>query len=124
MWIRRPIWTSLVIGLAAVALASCSRVWNPPPARGKVEPLLRQEAESLKRDGEKVNPSLEVKITWELQSIEVVEQPKNENQPWAGTIRFVITSETPEYDGSTTEERFDKEFNYVWDVPSEGWIMR
>jgi len=89
-----------------------------------VTALLRQEAESLKSDGEDVDPTLGVKIIWEIEGVDIREQPGDEVEPWAGTIRFAITSLTPEYDGTTTKETFNKEFDYVFDLVAKRWLMR
>lgn len=114
-----------LVGCVCVGVAvSCGRLGKGRPSREAVEPLLRQEAEDLKRDGEKVDPSLGVKIIWEIQSVEVREQANDESQPWTGTIRFVITSEQPEYGGRVATDTFDKQFDYVWDSTSERWIMK
>ena len=102
---------------------ACSRKEKPPPTREAVQPLLQNEAESLKREGENVNPSLGVKVTWEIRSVEVREQPGNTAQPFAGTIRFLITSVQREYDGSLATDTFEKQFDYVWDMATERWIM-
>jgi len=85
--------------------------------------LLQREADSLKSEGEDIDPSLGVKITWKIESVELREQPGNDAEPWAGTITFEITSLTPEYDGSTETQVFTKEFDYVFDLGTERWLM-
>lgn len=78
----------------------------------------------MKREGESdVNPSLGVTVNWSIESVDVREQPNNEAEPWAGTIRFVIESKTPELDGTTTE-RFERSYDYVWELENERWAMR
>jgi hypothetical protein len=119
---RKPL-SVLVIILAVHALGACSGKGKDAPPREEIEALLKQEAESMKQEGEQVDPSLGVKITWEIQSIEVREQPENELYPWVGTIRYVIKSEAKEYDGSTETEQFDKAFDYVWDLATDRWIV-
>ena len=110
--------------LGLVFLTSCSEGKKDPPARDYVEPLLKEEADTMKREGESdVNPSLGVTITWMVQSVDVREQLENEAEPWAGTIRFVIESETPELDGTVTE-RFERTYDYVWELEYERWAMR
>ena len=112
------------IALATVFAASCSNGAKDPPPREHVEPLLQQEADTMKREGESdVNPSLGVTVTWTVQSVDVREQPGNEAEPWAGTIRFVIESKTPELDGTATE-RFERSYDYVWELEGERWAMR
>lgn len=105
-------------------LFACGKSAKEPPPRDVVEGLLQQEANVLKQEGEQVDPSLGVKITWDIQSVEVREQSSEDSPTWAGTIRFVIRSEQPEYDGSKATQTFDKEFDYVWDVEAERWIIQ
>ena len=93
-------------------------------ASREMVPLLQQEANSLKADGEKANPELGVKATWAIQGVEVREQAGNEAQPWAGTIRFNITSEMRDVDGTPLVQRFDKRFEYVWSTAMNRWIIQ
>lgn len=113
----------LVICCAVCTLSACSSIVKSAPSREEVEPLLRQEADSMKREGEQVDPSLGVKITWEIQAVEVREQPEDDAYPWAGNIRYLIKSEASEYDGSTEIDQFEKVFDYVWDMATERWIV-
>ena len=106
----------------AFAFFSCSVVKKSPPAQADVEALLKQQAEKEKRDAEAdVNPKLGVKITWTIQSVEVQPQPSNQANPYKGTIRFLVESKTPELDGVATE-RFDKAYEYLWDLDKAQWI--
>ena len=114
----------LMVGLILFASASCGQKAKEPPPREDVEKLLRQEADVLKQEGEQVDPSLGVEITWDIQSVEVREQTGEESRNWLGTIRFLIESEHTEYDGSKATQTFEKEFDYVWDVEGERWIIR
>ena len=107
-----------------VVFSSCGERAKEPPTRDVVEKLLREEAQSMKSDGENVNPSLEIKVTWNIESVEVREQTAVESQPWTGTVRFTITSRQQEYDGSPATHRFEKVFDYDWDLDSERWIMK
>ena len=103
---------------------SCSDGKKDPPPREHVAPLLQQEADTMKSEGESdVNPSLGVTVTWTVQSVDIRPQAENEAEPWAGTIRFVIESKTPELDGTATE-RFERSYDYVWELESERWAMR
>jgi hypothetical protein len=95
-----------------------------PPPRDVVEKLLQEEAQSMKRDGEQVNPSLEVKVTWDIVSVEVQEKVIAESTTWAGTLRFNITSEQKEYDGSTATHRFEKVLDYLWDLENDQWVIQ
>jgi len=94
------------------------------PSREMVLPLLQQEAQSLKTDGEKANPGLGVKSTWTIKSVEAREQAGNESQPWAGTIQFAITSEMRDVDGTPLVQKFDKRFEYVWSGAMNRWIIQ
>lgn len=112
----------LVVALSF--LVSCSDVLKSVPSRGEVDGLLRQEAETLKREGEAdVNPALGVQVTWNIEDVTVCEQPDNEAHPWAGNIRFTIESRTPELDGTATE-RFERSYDYVWDYENDRWVMQ
>lgn len=85
---------------------------------------MQEEAQIIKRDGERdVDPALGVELTWEVKDVAVREQPENEDFPWAGTIRFEITSLMQELDEPSTET-FTKEFDYVWDKAASGWVVR
>lgn len=116
---------SLIVGLVLLTSAACGQKAKEPPPREEVERLLRQEADVLKDEGEQdVDPSLGVEITWDIQSVEVREQPGAESPTWLGTIRFLIKSEQQEYDGSKATQTFNKEFDYIWDLEGELWIIR
>ncbi len=92
--------------------------------REAVLALLKQEAQGLKRDGEKVNPALGVAATWNIESVDVREQPGDESQPWAGTIRFRIESRMKEVDGSLVGQQFEKRFDYVYSSVLNRWIIQ
>jgi hypothetical protein len=113
-----------VIGVTVLGFAACSEKPKEPPTKAAVHQLLQQEAESLKSEGEAVDPSLEVKITWEIQSVETREMAGDEARPWEGTIRFLISSEQEDYDGKTDTQTFEKEFDYDWDLRLERWLMK
>ena len=110
--------------LVWTASVGCSRIIDRPPPKEEVQRLLEEEAQVIKRDGERdVDPSLGVKLTWEVEDIEVREQAGNRDYPWAGTIRFEITSLMRELDKPSTET-FTKEFDYVWDKAADRWVVR
>jgi hypothetical protein len=112
-------------GLALSLGAGLSCSMKPKgPSREMVLPLLQQEAQSLKNDGEKANPGLGVKSTWAIKSVEAREQAGNESQPWAGTIQFAITSEMRDVDGTPLVQKFDKRFEYVWSTVMNRWIIQ
>ncbi len=104
--------------------SSCGERAKEPPPRDVVEKLLQEEALSLKRDGEQVNPTLEVKVTWDIESVEVREQVVADSTTWAGTLRFNITSEQKEYDGSMATHRFEKVLDYLWDLENDHWVIQ
>ena len=110
------------VGIGSIgAFVSCRALIDPPPSRETVYPLLQQEALDMKRDGENISPKLEVELIWEIQSVEAIEQPNDEQHPWAGRVRFKIISKIKELDGYITEE-MDKTFNYIWDRELEKWL--
>lgn len=118
----RPNTLLLCLVLIPVFGLSCSEVLKQPPPRAEVEALLKQEAEAEKQRSEAdVNPALGVKISWTIQGVEVREQPGDEDHPWAGTIHFLVESQTPELDGTATE-RFEKAYEYLWDMDQDAWI--
>jgi len=117
--------SALALGIAVAMVGGVGCSLKPKgPSREMVLPLLQQEANSLKADGEKANPELGVKATWAIQGVEVREQAGNEAQPWAGTIRFNITSEMRDVDGTPLVQRFDKRFEYVWSTAMNRWIIQ
>jgi len=111
------------IPLILLAFAACKGRFLGPN-REALQALLQQEAQSLKTDGEKINPDLGVKSTWNIVAVEVREQPNNPDQPWAGTIRFKIESRIREVDGSDVTQQFDKRFEYVYSDTLKRWIIQ
>jgi hypothetical protein len=121
----RPV-TALTVAAAAAALltAGCSKL-DPRLSRGAVLPLLQQEAQSLKTDGEKMDdPKLGVKTVWKIESVEVKEGPSGSDNPWTGTIRFKIESSMKEVDGTTVSQSFEKRFEYVYSGVLKRWIVQ
>lgn len=94
------------------------------PKKEVVLPLLQKEAESLKASLEKVDPSLGVQSTWTVEGIDIREQPKDEANPLAGTIRFKILTRTRDFDGSTTNDESKKQFEYTWSATLGKWIFK
>ncbi len=108
----------------AVLIAGCSLGKPGGSQKEAVLALLQQQAQGLKQDGEKVNPALGVKAIWNIESVEVKEQPGNESEPWTGTIRFRIESKMKEVDGSLLTQQFEKRFDYVYSPAIKGWIIQ
>jgi hypothetical protein len=113
-----------VVVLAALVGVACGEKAPDRPAREVVLPLLQKEAASMKADGERVNPAFGVQSTWNVESVEVQEQAGNKAQPWRGTIRFRIESKMRDADGTETNDRLDKRFEYSYDMVTGKWRMR
>ena len=111
------------LGGALVAALACGRGKSDSLKKETVLALLQQEAQSLKADGEKVNPDLGVKTTWNIEGVDVREQPNDENRPWAGTIRFKIQSQMREVDGTKLTNEFEKRFDYAYSTALKKWII-
>ena len=111
------------VAAAAVALAACSGKPKAPP-RDAVQAQLQQEAQAVKAEMEKIDPSLGVAATWTVDAVEVKERPDDASRPWAGTIKFKIESRTPEPDGSTAVQRREKAFDYLYDAEAKKWLMQ
>ena len=94
------------------------------PQKEAILPLLQKEAEALKASGEKVSPGLGVQSTWTIEGVDLRPQPKDESNPWAGTIRFKILTRTKDFDGSTVNDEAKKQFEYVWSAVLGKWIFK
>ena len=84
---------------------------------------LQNEAAALKRDGEKMPPSLGVTATWTVTAVDVQDQPGNAAQPFTGTIKFRINSQTREPTG-IVENNFERSFKYVYDAGIKQWLLK
>jgi hypothetical protein len=114
------------LALSALALAlgaACSGGAPSKSERESATAALQQEAAALKRDGEKMSPSLGVKATWTIMGVDVQDQPGNPNQPLTGAIRFRINSQTREPTG-VVETNFERTFRYVYDAKLEKWLLK
>jgi hypothetical protein len=111
--------------LVVVALiAACSKKAEGPK-REAVLPLLQKEAEQLKADGEKMSsPELGVKSTWTVEAVDVREQPNDETNPWAGTVKVKIVTATKDYDGSQQFDQSERRFEYVWSAALGRWVTK
>jgi hypothetical protein len=120
---------SLPLRLVACALAialgaaACKKAISRGPSKEAVTAAPQAEAASMKRDGEKLDPNLGVKATWTIAALDVLEQPGNANQPFKGTVRFKINSQTMEPTG-LVESNFERTFNYVYDAPLGKWLFK
>ncbi len=111
----------LVLSLVA---AGCGPKAPERPAREAVTAALQQEANTLKADGEKLDPVLRVKATWTIEGLDVSERPNDPDRPWAGTIRFKIRSETKDTDNKVETDEFEKRFDYVYTTSVNRWIFQ
>ena len=111
--------------LAALAAVFCACTAGGPSKsdREAATASLQNEAAALKRDGEKMPPALGVKATWTITAVEVLDQPGNAGQPFTGTIRFRINSETREPTG-VVETNFERSFSYVYDAGIKQWMLK
>jgi predicted small lipoprotein YifL len=115
---------TLVLAVSLLALPGCGGKGPAGPGREVVTPLLQQEADALKRDGEKLDPILRVKATWTIAGVDVTERPGDPDKPWAGAIRFKIRSETMDVDGSVAVDEFDRRFDYVYMASIQRWVFQ
>jgi hypothetical protein len=117
--------TRAVVVLSAVTVGASCGVFKggSKPSREAAQTALQAEAEGLKRDGEKPIPGMGVKSIWTIEGIDLQEQPKEENRPWKGTVRFRIDSAMREPDGTISKDSIKKTFNYVYDAPLKKWLV-
>jgi len=115
---------TLVLAAALLGLVACGPRGPKAPGREVVTPLLQQEADALKRDGEKLDPILRVKAIWTVAGIDIMERPNDRDRPWAGTIRFKIRSEAMDVDGSVDADEFERRFDYVYMASLQRWVFQ
>jgi hypothetical protein len=108
----------VILGL--VTTVACGSSGPKAPSREAVLGLLQQEAASMKRDGEKVDPSIGVTATWNIESVDVTERAGDKEKPWAGTVKFRIEARTRDA-GESHTDRIEKTFSYVFDATSGKW---
>ena len=113
---------NLVLAAAALAVC-CGRVVNRGPSKEAVTAQLQTEAATMKRDGEKLDPSLGVKATWNITAVEVQEQAGNSSQPFKGSVKFRINSRQEDPTGPV-ETNFEKTFTYVYDAKMAKWLFK
>ena len=111
--------------LAALAFALCACSGGAPSKsdREAATAALQTEAAALKRDGEKMPPSLGVKATWTVTAVDVQDQPGNAAEPFTGTIKFRINSQTREPTG-IVETNFERTFKYGYDAGVKQWLLK
>jgi hypothetical protein len=107
-----------------VSTAGCGVGKPKGPTREAVTAALQQEANSLKADGEKLDPVLRVKATWTVEGLDITERPNDADRPWSGKIRFKIRSETKDTDGKSVVDEFNREFDYVYTTSVNRWIFQ
>jgi hypothetical protein len=107
----------------AIILVACSGGTPSKSDREAATAALQNEAAALKRDGEKMPPSLGVTATWTVTGVEVQDQPGNATQPFTGTIKFRINSTTREPTG-VVENNFERSFKYVYDAGIRQWMLK
>ena len=120
------LWSVLGAGVLALVLsaAGCGVGKAKGPTREAVTAALQQEANSLKADGEKLDPVLRVKATWNVEGLDVTERPNDADRPWSGRIRFKIRSETMDTGGKVVVDEFNRQFDYVYTTSVNRWIFQ
>ena len=116
---RAAVWSVLAV---AVVAWGCKGPFGGP-SKDDVTAELRKEAETFKQKGEQSDPVLRLKSTWNIEGVDVVEQDGNDNRPYRGTIRFKIITTMRDPDGTETNDRLDKQFNYEYDVREKRWLI-
>lgn len=114
----------VILAAALVGVGACRPKAPETSGRERVTLLLQQEADALKRDGEKLDPVLRVKATWVIEGIDVTERPDDPDRPWVGTIRFKIRSVMRDEQGVVTTDEFDRRFDYVYTTSLQRWIFQ
>jgi hypothetical protein len=114
-----------VLALAALLAtsAACSKPGAKKATKEQVTAALQAEAATMKRDGEKLDPSLGVKATWTIAALEVKEQPDNASTPYVGSVRFKINSVATDPMGPA-ETNFERTFDYGYDAKLAKWLFK
>lgn len=113
---------AMLVGV--LATSACGARGPARPTREAVTAALQQEADTLKRDGEKLDPVLGVKATWTIEGLDISERPDDPDKPWTGTIRFKIRSDTKDTDGKVDTHEFQRRFDYVYTSSVNKWIFQ
>jgi len=110
-----------LLAVAAAFASSCSGIKDAGVTKDQLLASLRLEAQSLKANGEKVDPKLPIHSTWTLVDAQVKEQKDNIVFPYKGTVRFKIQTQTKDVDGSVATDSFEKSFDYMYDPKLQKW---
>ena len=110
--------------LAVLVVGGCNLRGLSGPSRDEVLTLLQAEAADMKKGGEKMDPKLGVKAVWNVEGIDLVEQPNDSAHPWKGTVRFKIVSTMHDADGSETNDVIRKYFSYVYDTATKKLLFQ
>ena len=110
--------------LAVLVVGGCNLRGLSGPSREEVLALLQGEANDMKKGGEKMDPKLGVKAVWNIEGIDLVEQPNDSAHPWKGTVRFKIVSTMHDADGSETNDVIRKNFTYVYDTATKKMLFQ
>jgi len=112
------------VTIAALVFGGCNLARFSAPSREEVVALLQGEANDMKKGGEQMDPKLGVKATWNIEGIDVVEQPNDSAHPWKGTVRFKIISTMHDADGTETNDVIRKHFTYVYDTATKKLLFQ
>ena len=115
---------NLLAVFAVAAAVACSGGAPTGSDREAAVAALKKEAEGLKRDGEKMDPALGVKATWNITSVDVKDQPDNAARPLAGSIKFRISSRNAHDPTGATEHNFERSFEYEYDSGLKIWLLK
>ncbi len=119
----RLISATSVLALAVAALG-CGARGPARPTREAVTASLQQIANTLKSDGEKLDPMLRQKATWTIEGLDVTERADDAEKPWAGAIRFKVQSETKDIGDAVVRDESQKKFDYIYSMTVNGWILQ
>ena len=119
-------WSTIGAGVLTLVVATvgCGIVKPKGPTREAVTAALQQEANTLKADGEKLDPVLRVKAIWTVEGLDITERANDADRPWKGRIRFKIRSETKDTDGKVVVDEFKRQFDYVYTTSLDRWIFQ
>lgn len=85
---------------------------------------LQREVQTLKAEGEKPDPGIGIQSSWNVEAVDIREQPNDPAHPWAGTVRFKIENRIRDLDGSTKVQRVSRSYDFVYDLAAKRWMMQ